>query len=171
MKKADTVSIIVPTLNHAVSIGTTMESLLKQEDADVEVLVIDRGSTDRTLRVLQEYASEKISVFSVKGMTHYQAFNKGILQAQGTYLAFLRPGDRYLLPHTTALMMELAKDNQYPAYVYCGAYLRALHGQAQTVLHPLSELKIGVLPTVLSCVIVKTQENNFLYLAKKPLFF
>lgn len=148
------VSIIIPTLNCSQLISQTLESLLIQEYPDFEILIIDGGSTDRTLEVINSYHSHRISVFSVSGYQKYEMFNKGISHASGIYLAFLFPGDFYITKNTLKIMMSLALDHSHPALVYCGTLLRDGKTEVKILYRPLTLdlLKNGQQPTSLqSC--------------------
>ena len=86
-------SIITINLNNSIGLQRTKDSILLQTFQDFEWIVIDGGSTDGSVSVL-ENCRNRISYF-VSEPDHgvYQAMNKGIRQASGTYLLFLNSGD------------------------------------------------------------------------------
>jgi glycosyltransferase involved in cell wall biosynthesis len=88
-------SIIIPSFNQGHFIAQTIDSILNQSYKNVEILVIDGGSTDNTLDVLKSYNS-RIFWLSEKdgGQTH--AINKGLELAKGEIIAYLNSDDYYL---------------------------------------------------------------------------
>lgn len=148
------VSVIVPTFNCAQTIDDTMQSVLSQDYPDFELLVIDGGSTDITLEVVQGYRDKRIRVFSVGTNRRYEMINIGLLQAEGLYVNILFPGDFYLYYRTLRVMMELALDHHKPHLVYCGAVLRETGTNVKILFRPLTLdlLTLGRQPTSLqSC--------------------
>jgi glycosyltransferase involved in cell wall biosynthesis len=88
-------SIIIPSYNQGNFIAQTIESILNQSYKNVEVLVIDGGSTDNTIDVLKSY-NNRIFWLSEKdeGQTH--AINKGLQLAKGDIITYLNSDDYYL---------------------------------------------------------------------------
>lgn len=118
------VSVVIPSYNAAHPLALTIESLMSQEYQNFEVLVIDGGSTDRTLESIRSCRDERIRVFSVSTTNHYEMINKGISQSSGEYLNMMFPGDYYLLNTTLRLMMELAMEHEKPHLLFCGSQVR-----------------------------------------------
>lgn len=93
------ISIILPVFNEEKYIQTTLDSIINQNFNDFEVIVIDDGSTDNTLKIVEEKfenssISHKIIHQENKGVS--SARNKGISLASGDYIVFL-DGDDYIL--------------------------------------------------------------------------
>lgn len=87
------ISIITINYNNAPGLRKTMESVFSQQLPPFEYLVIDGGSTDGSLDIIDQYA-DKISYWaSEKDNGIYHAMNKGIEMATGRYLMFLNSGD------------------------------------------------------------------------------
>ena len=90
-----TVSVIIPTYNRADFLKEAIESVLAQTFRDVELLVIDDGSTDRTRDVLDGYGARLRPIFQAnRGVS--SARNAGIRAAQGRYIALLDSDDLWL---------------------------------------------------------------------------
>ncbi|WP_314306249.1 glycosyltransferase family 2 protein [Brevibacillus parabrevis] len=92
------VSIITPSFNQAAFIRQTIESVRSQDYPNIEHIVVDGGSTDGTLEILQEYAHEKQRFRFVsepdRGQSH--AINKGLALAKGQIIGWLNSDDKYL---------------------------------------------------------------------------
>jgi len=86
-------SIITPCLNRVDWVARSIESVLAQKRAAVEHLVVDGGSTDGTLAVLQRFPHLRLWIGADQGM--YDALNKGIALAQGEIIGFLNSDDTY----------------------------------------------------------------------------
>lgn len=148
------VSIVIPTFNNCEKISLTLDSLLGQHYPDFEIIVIDSGSTDRTLEVVKNYRDERISIYSVLGCQRYEMLNKGIAHSTGEYVNCLFPGDYYILPETLLYMMKIALDHNKTELVFCGTLLRDGRTDPKILLRPFSLdlLKKGQQPTSLqSC--------------------
>lgn len=76
------------------TIEETIQSVLAQEYQDMEYLIIDGKSTDRTMDIVRQYADDaRMRVISEKDTGLYNAMNKGSREAQGDYIIFLNSGD------------------------------------------------------------------------------
>ncbi len=91
------VSVIVPSFNQGRFIGETIASALAQDYRPIEVLVLDGGSTDATLDVLQGFAgAPELAVSSEPDRGVADAVNKGLQRARGDILAIQSSDDVYL---------------------------------------------------------------------------
>lgn len=88
-------SIITVCLNEASNIRKTCESICSQTFRDFEWVVIDGGSTDGTLNVLEEYRDRISILISESDDGIYDAMNKGVRLATGKHLLFLNGGDYF----------------------------------------------------------------------------
>src|SRR5687768_9899033 len=96
MKNSPRISIITPSFNQGGFIEETILSVLSQEYPDLEYLVMDGGSSDATLNVLQKY-SGKVTWFSEPDQGQTDAINKGLRRATGSIVGYLNADD-LLLP-------------------------------------------------------------------------
>ncbi|WP_224998116.1 glycosyltransferase family A protein [Cesiribacter sp. SM1] len=98
-------SVIVPVYNRADIIGKTIESVLRQEYACFELILVDDGSTDHTSDVIQNYerCDLRIKSYSIKNSERGAARNFGIRQATGNYLVFLDSDDLFHADHLSTL--------------------------------------------------------------------
>lgn len=89
---APTFSVIVPTYNGARYLGATLDSLVAQRSVDIEVIVVDDGSTDTTLDVVAAHALAPRVVHQANSGVAV-ARNRGLALARGDYVAFLDQDD------------------------------------------------------------------------------
>lgn len=87
------ISIITVCFNEVSSIQKTIDSVVSQNINNIEWIVVDGGSTDGTLEILEKYRSRFTYIISEKDAGIYNAMNKGIALARGEYLLFLNGGD------------------------------------------------------------------------------
>ena len=89
------VTIVTVVYNNAEYVRDAIESVLSQDYSSIEYVVIDGGSTDGTLNVIEEYR-DQISVFlSEPDDGIYDALNKGITLASGDVIAILHSDDQF----------------------------------------------------------------------------
>lgn len=93
IEKNSLVSIITPSLNSEKYIQETIESINCQTYKNIEHIVVDGGSTDGTLDIVQGYKHIQLLSEPDRGM--YDAINKGIGLSSGDVLAYLNADDRY----------------------------------------------------------------------------
>jgi glycosyltransferase involved in cell wall biosynthesis len=87
------VSVIIPAYNAAATIGETLRSVLDQTWRDIEVVVIDDGSTDDTATILAEFKSQSVTILSQENRGASSARNMGLRKAHGDYIQFLDADD------------------------------------------------------------------------------
>jgi glycosyltransferase len=89
------ISVITAVYNNRATIAAALDSALAQSHDDVELVVIDGGSTDGTLEVLQGYADRIGVLVSEPDRGIYDALNKGLRLAGGEVVGFLHSDDLY----------------------------------------------------------------------------
>lgn len=99
-----TFSIIIPSYNQGIYVRQTIDSILNQSYKNVEVLVIDGGSTDNTIEILKRYGN-RIFWISEKDRGQTHAINKGLALAKGNIIAYLNSDD-YYLDNTLQLIVD-----------------------------------------------------------------
>ena len=104
MNHSPSISVLIPTYNRAELIHCSIESVLAQSSSPNEILVVNDGSTDKTLEVLQHY-SHQITILNQKNSGQSLARNNGILHAKSDWIAFLDDDDEFH-PHRIAQLRE-----------------------------------------------------------------
>lgn len=125
-----------------------------QEYPDMQVIIVDAGSTDGTLELVRSWRDDRISICTVSSYNRAEMLNKGISQAVGVYVNFLFPGDYYIYGETLKFMMALALDHKKPSLLFCGTLLRDGRQEPKIQFSHLSIklLRKGEQPTTLqSC--------------------
>ena len=103
-------SVIIPCLNQEHYIRATLESVCSQVGPQVEIIVIDGGSTDGTLREIENFRSSLSCIVSEPDKGHYDAVNKGMSRATGDILCWLNADDLYL-PWTFSVVMQIFREH------------------------------------------------------------
>jgi glycosyltransferase involved in cell wall biosynthesis len=110
MSQAPLVSVIIPSLNRAHYLVPTLESVLRQDYPSVECIVIDGGSHDESLEVLDHYR-DRICLVSEPDHGHPDAVNKGLKMAHGEIVTWLNIDDCYT---SHAIKNAVASFQKYP---------------------------------------------------------
>jgi glycosyltransferase involved in cell wall biosynthesis len=113
------VSVIIPTYNRGYIVHEAIGSVLSQTESDVEVLVVDDGSTDDTREVVESIGDSRIVYIFKNNGGVSSARNVGVTKATGEYIAFLDSDDlwpsNYLSALTSGLQNNPAHDAAYTA--------------------------------------------------------
>ena len=89
------VSVVIPTYNYARYVPEAIDSVLAQSFEELEIIVVDDGSTDKTAEVLRAFGGQ-LRVIRQERRGLSAARNTGIRAARGQYLAFLDSDDLWL---------------------------------------------------------------------------
>ncbi|WP_018618283.1 glycosyltransferase family 2 protein [Spirosoma luteum] len=111
-----TLSIITITYNAERFLERTIQSVIGQQATDYEYIVIDGGSTDGTLDIIERYKEYITSWISEPDRGLYDAMNKGLHRARGEYVWFMNAGDTVHDSQTLANLLTIT--NESPADVY-----------------------------------------------------
>ena len=87
------ISVVIPLYNKEQSIERTIQSVFNQTYKDYELIVVNDGSTDRSLDVVERMKVERMKVISQPNAGVSAARNRGIEEARGEYVAFLDGDD------------------------------------------------------------------------------
>ena len=112
-----TFSIITPVLNNKDSLIKTINSIKKQKFKDFEFIVIDGGSNDGSIEILN---NEKIidKWVSEKDNGIYDAINKGIKISEGKYINTINSGDEYYSAESLDIINKYFNENSEISFVF-----------------------------------------------------
>jgi glycosyltransferase involved in cell wall biosynthesis len=111
------VSIITPSYNQARFLETTIRSVLAQDYPHIEYIVVDGGSTDGSVAILEKYAPQLAWWVSEKDRGQTDAINKGFARARGDVLAWINSDDVYH-PEAVHEAVQYLKEHPEAGMVY-----------------------------------------------------
>jgi glycosyltransferase involved in cell wall biosynthesis len=130
--QAPLVSVVIPAFNAERTLAETVASASAQSWPNLEIVIVDDGSTDSTPQVAEALARQdpRITVTRKARGGCASARNAGMARARGDYIASLDADDLWH-PEKTALQMKALLAPAAPAFVYC--YARRLDGLGRVV--------------------------------------
>ena len=106
--KEDTISIIVPIYNAEKYIEKCLDSLINQTKKELEIILINDGSKDKTEEIIKKYKDDRIRYFKNKNQGIGKTRNFGIEKATGEYLMFI-DSDDFLAKEACEFLYEKAR--------------------------------------------------------------
>jgi glycosyltransferase involved in cell wall biosynthesis len=100
------VTVITVCYNAETGIEKTIQSVIGQTYQNIEYIIIDGGSKDHTLNIVNKYKDRISKVISEPDKGIYDAMNKGILAATGDWINFMNVGDSFFSPDTLSKVFE-----------------------------------------------------------------
>ncbi|MCR4663692.1 MAG: glycosyltransferase [Endomicrobiaceae bacterium] len=111
MNDTDLISVIIPTYNRAHLIKRSVESVLNQTYKNLELIIVDDGSTDNTKEVIDSVNDKRIVYVKQQNKGACVARNNGIDLAKGKYIAFQDSDDTWLLDKLEKQINALKKND------------------------------------------------------------
>ena len=112
------ITIVTVTLNNFETIEQTIKSVLDQNYHNLEYIVIDGGSTDGTLNILEKYKSKFKYFKSSPDNGVYDAMNKGISKASGDLIGFVNGGD-FIYENVLENVNQAFSKQKKKLFLYC----------------------------------------------------
>ncbi len=114
------ISVVMPSLNQGRFIEDAIKSVLNQEHKNIELIVIDGGSTDNTSSILERY-KDRLSYVSEKDKCQSEAINKGFGKATGDIICWLNSDDMFE-PIAFSTVTKAFLENPEMEFVYGNGY-------------------------------------------------
>jgi glycosyltransferase involved in cell wall biosynthesis len=160
-------SVVIPVFNREVYVRECLDSILAQTCASFEIIAVDDGSTDQSLKALQSYG-DKIRILTQKNQGPEVARQLGASAARGEYLVFL-DSDDMLLPWALEAYQRVIEELKSPAliignihYFRDGRWAMDAVGPAKTiVLHRYGNYLEKDVPVGLSCSNIVVRKSSF----------
>lgn len=121
------VTVLMPVRNGEKYIKDAIDSVLKQTLTDFEFLIVDDGSTDHTLEIIQGYTDKRIHLVK-REHQFIQNLNEGLKLASGSYIARMDVDD---IMHTERLRVQLKRMKKNPDVAVCGTWAKFFGGNGK----------------------------------------
>lgn len=103
------ISVIIPAYNHERFIGASIESVLNQTYENLELIIVDDGSTDGTPDVIAGFRDARIRAVRQTNQDAYNALNRGMSMAEGAIITILNSDDVFALDRLEVLLDRRAQ--------------------------------------------------------------
>ncbi|HLE52210.1 MAG TPA: glycosyltransferase family 2 protein [Anaerolineales bacterium] len=132
-KRPPLVSVVTPSFNQARFLRDTIRSVIEQDYPNIEYLIVDGGSTDSSVEIIQEYAGRVAWWVSEKDKGQAEAINKGMARANGEIVAWLNSDDLYL-PGAVSKAVIALQENPQAGMVFGNAITIDVEGRLLNLL-------------------------------------
>jgi len=109
------VSVVIPTYNLSNMVGDTINSVLRQTEPDLEVIVVDDGSTDNTRAVVKGIGDSRVKYFYKDNSGTPSSYNYGFSKTKGRYVAFLDHDDLWPENYLQIMLSHLENNSEFGA--------------------------------------------------------
>ena len=133
------ISVIIPVYNKEQYVRKALESVLDQSFVNIEVIVVNDGSTDRSLEIIQEIAEtdNRVHIIDIPNAGVSNARNVGLLQSSGNWIQFL-DADDWLEPDYLAEAVRILIKNKADI-LFSGFRMVDVHGKViREITSPMS---------------------------------
>ncbi len=113
-------SVIIPLYNKEKYIKETLQSVLNQYFEDFEVIIVNDGSTDKSMDIVTQFKDSRVQVVNQTNQGVSAARNNGIFKAKTEFIAFLDADDLWYKNHLTELKKQIT--NHPKAGLFCNNY-------------------------------------------------
>lgn len=97
-------SVVIPLYNKELSIKDTLESVLSQTFSNFEIVIVNDGSTDGSVQVVEQIRDQRIRIIHQKNQGVSAARNRGVREAKNDWIAFLDGDDLWLDNHLSEVV-------------------------------------------------------------------
>ena len=128
------VSIIIPLYNSEAYIAQTIDSCLAQTHDNIEIIVVENGSTDQGYQIVKSVDDKRLSVFQIPTPNAAAARNYGYQKATGTYIIFL-DADDVMAPNKIELQLK-ALSKKPKGWIACCAWAKFKTNTKEAIITP-----------------------------------
>ncbi|WP_018878409.1 glycosyltransferase [Thioalkalivibrio sp. ALE28] len=136
------VSVVMPAFNTAAYIAESIDSVLEQDYPNLELIVVDDGSTDGTVEIIRGYG-DQLTLLTQQNQGAAVARNAGIAAATGEYIAFIDSDDIWLPGKITAQVMYM---EQHPEIGFTHTHFLSWKPGADGAFPPPSQMAAPKMP-------------------------
>lgn len=135
------ISVIIPVFNAERYLAACLDSVLSQSYRNIEVIVIDDGSSDFSLKILDSYAEkdDRVKVYTQSNQGQSEARNHGLNVATGEFISFVDADDK-LLPDALEILMSALQKNDVD--IVEGKFI---YGESDLPYHFKGKIEIDIL--------------------------
>lgn len=142
---SDLISCIIPVYNQAQYIDETIQSILSQTYQNFEIIIVNDGSTDNLLEVLNKYTDTRIKIINQSNKKLPEALNTGLRNCSGKYITWMS-SDSYYDPRAFEVMVNHLNTN--PKIGLVSTHFKIFGDREEIIQHnigiyTLKEMKVG----------------------------
>lgn len=127
-----TISVIIPVYNAEKFLNETINSVLSQTYSDFELLLLDDGSTDKSVKIIQSYKDSRIKLIECHH-DFINTINTGLDLSKGKYIALLDHDD-LMLPYRLKIQYDFMEQNQ--EVIACGGRMHTFGKHSRIISKP-----------------------------------
>lgn len=159
MRKEPAISVCMPFYNVEYYIGEAIESVLNQSFQDFELILINDGSTDDSVQIVQKYTDERITLIN-NSHGFIDSLNAGLDHAKGKYIARMDADDKM---HPDRLLIQYNYLEYNPEITACGAGLKRFGASEDTYIPMILDSdEIELAFTKVNCFAIGVIRTDFL---------
>ena len=133
------ITIITICYNAEALIAETIESVVNQTYGEIEYIIIDGGSKDRTVEIAKSYGDRVRKLISECDHGIYDAMNKGISHASGDWILFINSGDKLYDCNVIKRFVDYIQ-SQPERTVYIGSIITSIDNETRKVVNPKTKV-------------------------------
>lgn len=114
-------TIVTPSYNQSQFLEETILSIVRQKTTEVEYIIMDGGSTDKSFEIIQKHQKQIDFCVSESDSGQSDAINKGVARARGEWIGWINSDDR-LAPGAIEVVLKVIEQNPDPTNMFMGRY-------------------------------------------------
>ena len=152
------VATIIPVYNGEKYLKLTIESALAQSIASYQVIIVDDGSTDRSVEIAESYLSDNVSLIRQENSWVGKARNVGAASANAEFLAFLDADDLW---HPDKLQLQVDVFDRHPEIKYVGCNFGRIDSQSERIAGSLNAKPVDAVTEFKRTLLLKDRVSAF----------